>query len=137
MLKTTENIITYRRRYRSYIARDTVLDLLLLDDRNPRALIFQMDRMRDHIADLPQERGAYRLRIEERLILEASTRLRLSDTATLCRQEPPGQAYPHLAALLNDMRRLMEQTSEAISHAYFIHTPKLHQLTGRSRGPAA
>ncbi len=135
VLQTTENIITYRRRYRSYIARDTVLDLLLLDERNPRALIFQLDRIRDHITDLPQERGAYRLRLEERLILEASTRLRLSDTENLCRQVSPGDGYPHLAALLNDMRRLMEQTSEAISHAYFIHTPKLHHLTGRSTEP--
>ncbi|MGD8267128.1 MAG: circularly permuted type 2 ATP-grasp protein [Desulfobacterales bacterium] len=136
VLQTTENIITYRRRYRSYIARDTVLDLLLLDDRNPRALIFQLDRIRDHITDLPQERGAYRLRLEERLILEASTRLRLSDTESLCRQASPDDGYPHLASLLKDMRRLMEQASEAISHAYFIHTPKLHQLTGRSREPA-
>ena len=135
VLQTTENIITYRRRYRSYIARDTVIDLLLLDDRNPRALIFQLDRIQAHIADLPRERNGYRVQPEERLALEASTRLRLSDTAHLCQRDTSTDRYPHLAALLGGIRGLMEQVSETISHAYFVHTPKLHQLTGRKREP--
>ncbi|MDJ0990262.1 MAG: circularly permuted type 2 ATP-grasp protein [Desulfobacterales bacterium] len=137
VLQTTENIITYRRRYRSYIARNTVIDLLLLDDRNPRALIFQLDRIQAHIADLPKERKGYRVRPEERLALEAATRLRLSDTDQLCRRDTATDRYPHLAALLDDIRGLMEQVSETISHAYFVHTPKLHQLTGRKPEPGA
>ncbi len=137
VLLTTENIITYRRRYRSYIARDTVIDLVLMDDRNPRALIFQLDRIQAHITDLPRERNGYRVRPEERLALEASTRLRLSDTAQLCRRDTATERYPHLGALLDGIRGLMEQVSEAISHAYFVHTPKLHQLTGRKTEPEA
>ncbi len=135
VLLTTENIITYRRRYRSYIARDTVIDLLLLDERNPRALIFQLDRIQAHIADLPRERKGYRVRPEERLALEAATRLRLSDTAHLCQRDTASDRYPHLAALLDGIRSLMEQVSETISHAYFVHTPKLRQLTGRKPEP--
>jgi uncharacterized circularly permuted ATP-grasp superfamily protein/uncharacterized alpha-E superfamily protein len=137
VLLTTENIITYRRRYRSSIARDTVIDLLLLDDRNPRALIFQLDRIQAHIADLPKERNGYRVRPEERLALEAATRLRLSDTAHLCQRDAATDRYPHLAALLDGIRGLMEQVSETISHTYFVHTPKLHQLTGRRPEPGA
>jgi uncharacterized circularly permuted ATP-grasp superfamily protein/uncharacterized alpha-E superfamily protein len=135
VLLTTENIITYRRRYRSYIARDTVIDLLLMDDRNPRALIFQLDRIQAHIADLPRERNGYRVRPEERLALEASTRLRLSDTAQLCQRDTATDRYPHLAELLDGIRGLMEQLSEAISHAYFVHAPKLRQLTGPKPEP--
>ncbi len=135
VLQTTENIITYRRRYRSYIARDTVIDLLLLDDRNPRTLIFQLDRIQAHIADLPRERKDYRVRPEERLALEATTRLRLSDTAHLCQRDTATDRYPHLVDLLDGIRGLMEQVSETISHAYFVHTPKLHQLTGRKPEP--
>jgi uncharacterized circularly permuted ATP-grasp superfamily protein/uncharacterized alpha-E superfamily protein len=137
VLQTTENIITYRRRYRSYIARDTVMDLLLLDERNPRALIFQLDRIQSHIADLPRERDGYRVRPEERLALEASTRLRLSDTDHLCQLDVSGVGYPNLTALLKDIRRLLEQISETISHSYFVHTPKLQQLAGSPMEPAA
>jgi uncharacterized alpha-E superfamily protein len=137
VLATTENIITYRRRYRSDMARDTVLDLLLLDDRNPRALIFQLDRIHDHVADLPLERGGYRVRREERLALEASTRLRLSDPDQLGQLDDDGARYPHLAALLTDIHQLMEQASEVVSHTYFAHTPKPHQLTDRLLEPGA
>jgi uncharacterized circularly permuted ATP-grasp superfamily protein/uncharacterized alpha-E superfamily protein len=129
-LLTTENIITYRRRYRSTMARNTVLDLLLMDDKNPRALIFQLDTIEAHIADLPKERGAHRIRPEERLALEATTRLRLSDTDQLCVPDDARRAYPHLEALLGEVRQLLERLSEAISHAYFIHAPKSRQLSG-------
>ncbi len=129
-LLTTENIITYRRRYRSAMARNTVLDLLLMDDKNPRSLIFQLDMIDAHIADLPKERGAHRIRPEERLALEAATRLRLSDTDQLCVLDEARRGYPHVDTLLSEMRRLLERLSEAISHAYFIHTPKSRQLSG-------
>ena len=129
-LLTTENIITYRRRYRSTMARNTVLDLLLMDDKNPRSLIFQLDTIGSHIADLPKERGTHRIRPEERLALEAVTRLRLSDTDQLCVPDDTHRGYPHLETLLGEMRQLLERLSEAVSHAYFIHTPKSRQLSG-------
>lgn len=129
-LLTTENIITYRRRYRSTMARNTVLDLLLMDDKNPRSLIFQLDMIDAHIADLPNARGAHRIRPEARLALEATTRLRLSDTDQLCVLDDARRGYPHAETLLAEMRQLLERLSEAISHAYFIHTPKSRQLSG-------
>ena len=61
VLISTENVITYRRRYRSYMELETVLDLLLLDDRNPRSLLYQLDRLQEHIALLPRESQKYRL----------------------------------------------------------------------------
>lgn len=129
-LLTTENIITYRRRYRSTMARNTVLDLLLMDAKNPRALIFQLDTIEAHIADLPKAHGVHRIRPEERLALEATTRLRLSDTDQLCVPDDACCGYPHLEALLGEVRHLLERLSEAISHAYFIHAPKSRQLSG-------
>ncbi len=129
-LLTTENIITYRRRYRSTMARNTVLDLLLMDDKNPRSLIFQLDMIDAHIADLPNASGAHRIRPEARLALEATTRLRLSDTDQLCVLDDARRGYPHAETLLAEMRQLLERLSEVISHAYFIHTPKSRQLSG-------
>jgi uncharacterized alpha-E superfamily protein len=129
VLLTTENIITYRRRYRSYMALNTVLDLLLMDDKNPRSLIFQLDRFQAHIGELPKERGNYRVREEERLALEAVSRIRLSDIDALCESSADTGGHRRLGALLKEIRRLLEKASDAIAHAYFIHTPKSKQLT--------
>jgi uncharacterized alpha-E superfamily protein len=130
VLRTTENIITYRRRYRSYLARNAVLDLLLMDDKNPRSLIFQLDQIQAHIADLPKERGGYRIREEERLALEATTRLRLSDIGKTCEMDEACDDHGQLDILLKDIRRLLENASQVLSHTYFIHTPRSRRLEG-------
>jgi uncharacterized alpha-E superfamily protein len=52
VLAANESLVTYRRRHRSDIALDAVVDLLVGDDTNPRGLSFQLDRMREHMAAL-------------------------------------------------------------------------------------
>ncbi|WP_373500191.1 circularly permuted type 2 ATP-grasp protein [Desulfococcus sp.] len=121
VLISTENVITYRRRYRSYMELETVLDLLLLDDRNPRSLIYQLDRLQEHIALLPRESQKYRLSEEEQLILKATSRLRLSNTARLSEPAVGSRRHGRLESLLGNLHKLLAQTSEAISQIYFSH----------------
>ena len=52
VLAANESLVTYRRRYRSDIVLDAVVDLLVGDDSNPRSLTFQLDRLREHMAAL-------------------------------------------------------------------------------------
>jgi len=52
VLAANESLVAYRRRYRSDVDLDAVLDLLLRDDSNPRGLAFQLDRLREHVAAL-------------------------------------------------------------------------------------
>ena len=49
--------MAYRRRYRSDVDLDAVLDLLVHDDANPRGLAFQLDRLREHVAGLAWHDG--------------------------------------------------------------------------------
>ncbi|MEE4357446.1 MAG: circularly permuted type 2 ATP-grasp protein [Desulfococcaceae bacterium] len=121
VLITSENIITYRRRYRSYMEMVTVLDLLLMDERNPRSLLYQLDRLQEHIADLPRERDTYRLSEEERLMLKAVSRLRLCHTPHLAEISDRSGEYKRLDGLLDSIRRLLEKTSETVSQNYFSH----------------
>jgi uncharacterized alpha-E superfamily protein len=53
VLTAMESLVEYRRRYRSDLALDAVLDLLLADDTNPRSLAFQLDRLTEDLAALP------------------------------------------------------------------------------------
>ncbi|MFT3853522.1 MAG: circularly permuted type 2 ATP-grasp protein [Ilumatobacteraceae bacterium] len=52
VLAANESLVTYRRRYRSDVVLDAVLDLLVGDETNPRGLAFQLDRLREHMAAL-------------------------------------------------------------------------------------
>lgn len=98
VLTVAESIISYRRCYRSPAQLETLLDLLLLDVRNPRSAAYQVNRA---IADLRGRPGGgdQRLRAEQRLPLEASTALRLRDTTALVAVEVLGER-PVLDALL-------------------------------------
>jgi uncharacterized alpha-E superfamily protein len=53
VLTATESLVEYRRRYRSDLALDAIVDLLLVDDANPRSLAFQFDRLTEDLAGLP------------------------------------------------------------------------------------
>jgi uncharacterized alpha-E superfamily protein len=52
VLAANESLVTYRRRYRSDVVLDAVLDLLVGDETNPRSLAFQLDRLREHMSTL-------------------------------------------------------------------------------------
>ena len=43
LLELSDNIVTYRARYRALPEWLPVLDLLLLDESNPRSILFQLD----------------------------------------------------------------------------------------------
>ena len=58
VLSANESLVAYRRRYRSDVDLDAVIDLLVHDDANPRSLAYQLDRLREHVAALAWSDGA-------------------------------------------------------------------------------
>ena len=58
VLGANESLVAYRRRYRSEVDLNAVIDLLLRDDANPRSLAYQLDRLREHAAGLAWSEGA-------------------------------------------------------------------------------
>ena len=53
LLEAADSSITYRSRYLTSLQPDLVIDLLLIDDANPRAVAFQLNRLKDHVTGLP------------------------------------------------------------------------------------
>ena len=53
-LELADSFITYRSRYRLAPMLPLVLDLLLLDESNPRSIAFQLAALSRHIDSLPQ-----------------------------------------------------------------------------------
>lgn len=52
-----DSVMTHRRRFALVTARETVVELLALDEMNPRAIRFQLDGIRDQLSHLPGATG--------------------------------------------------------------------------------
>jgi uncharacterized circularly permuted ATP-grasp superfamily protein/uncharacterized alpha-E superfamily protein len=139
VLAAAESILTYRRRYRSHAQLETVLDLLLVDDGNPRSLVFGLDRLCDNLDALPVGPDR-RLREEQRLVLEASTALRLADTGALATQVESGHR-PALDSFLALLRGKLVEAGDAVDRVHFVHPLPRSSLVGpadsRVRGNGA
>lgn len=118
-LTAAESIITYRRRYRSRAQLETALELLLLDEGNPRSLAYQLARLTDDLAALPAV-GGQRLRPDQRLVLEASTALALADLEQAATADDLG-ARPELDALLSRVLDLLLAAADELDDAHFEH----------------
>ncbi len=133
-LSTHESLITHRRRYRSYLQMESVLQVVVMDEGNPRSLSFQLDRLRRNLERLPRRRLDRRMSAEERIGLEMSTRLKLVDTRELSRLDPDG-GYQNLLELTNFIEERLMMLSETLNQYYFSHTQGAQQLAPlRGRG---
>ena len=98
VLTAAESIITYRRRYRSQAQLETLLDLLLVDEDNPRSVGHGLVRLADDLDAMPPGADG-RLREDQRHLLRVSTALRLCETASLAETDDHGRRHA-LEALL-------------------------------------
>jgi len=55
LLAVADSSITYRRRYLAGLHPAAVVDLLLVDESNPRAVLFQIEALREHLLHLPRD----------------------------------------------------------------------------------
>lgn len=78
-----DSVMTHHRRYRVETTRDTVIDLLALDDDNPRSILFQVNRMRMLASELPFAEVAGRPGQLMRAILTAQTSLTVADPSDI------------------------------------------------------
>lgn len=109
LLELADSQITYRIRYVMQAARIPVLDLVLLDDGNPRALAFQADRIREALSALPGHAPAGMLAPADRLASRLASELETADAGAL-----------DIEAIMGYEQALM-RISDEIALAYFTH----------------
>jgi uncharacterized alpha-E superfamily protein len=131
VLIAAESIITYRRRYRSHAQLGTLLDLLVIDSDNPRALAYQLDELATDVRLMRRPDRALSLSDPERLVLEASTVLRVADTALLAAPREDG-THPELDDFLTRILELLSRTAAAIEGDCFVHLLPLHSQPASS-----
>ena len=127
LLEVADSGITYRRRYLASLQGAAVVDLLLMDETNPRAVAFQLVAIGDHLSQLPREALRGRRSTEDRLVLASLSRLRLADVEAICTLDAQGRR-PGLEGLLHELNRELPALSDALSSSYLNHAIVARQL---------
>jgi uncharacterized circularly permuted ATP-grasp superfamily protein/uncharacterized alpha-E superfamily protein len=108
-----------------------LLDLLLLETENPRALIYQLDRLLDHVAQLPRLEPETRVPEHARHLEEARAALRLAVIDDWI--DPEGGMRTGLEAALAAQQQALTAAYQALFAHYLAPAPML-PLIGRVRG---
>jgi uncharacterized circularly permuted ATP-grasp superfamily protein/uncharacterized alpha-E superfamily protein len=133
LLEVSDSIMTYRARYRTAFQLAPVLDLLLLDESNPKSLVFQLSRLAAHVEELPRQSERRYAGAEERMTLAMVTAARLLDlTALACSSGSPENDGP-LARFLESMEEQLLQFAQQLNAHYLTRvtaTPHFSVLQG-------
>lgn len=118
LLELGDSFMTYRSRYLTTPLVAPALDLLLLDETNPRSAAFQLEELAEHCRLLPSE-GPHRTP-EQRLVLRMLTSLQLAEAVALAELDATGRRTA-LAGLLNELAAGLPELSDVIGRTYFAH----------------
>lgn len=117
-LEQNENLITYRRHYRTTPQIGSVLELMVASEINPRSLVFYLEQANQHLDRLPPPVQSEMLQPAMLRIRQVRSELLQKETLTV---GPEGELD-----FLPSVREVLEQVSSVVSSAYFSHTT-LHQ----------
>ncbi len=133
LLEIGDSYMTYRSRYAVTPMAVPVVDLLLLDESNPRSLAFQLVSLEGHLAELPHD-GPYRSPAQ-RKVLGLLTELRLADPDRLVEEEEGGRLEAFFARARGDLAAV----SDLVARSYFVlaETPTSTFATRRGEPPEA
>ena len=129
VLAMTDSLMTYRRRYASAVQAGAVLDLLLLDESNPRSVGYQLVQIRDQVANLPRKKPLPHRSAEERIILETLTTLRVTDLERYSTSSWDADMDETLGQLFAGLSTRLLALSETLSRDYFSPIEVQQQLT--------
>jgi uncharacterized circularly permuted ATP-grasp superfamily protein/uncharacterized alpha-E superfamily protein len=117
-LELADCFITYRSRYRLKPMVAPVLDLLIMDESNPRSLGYQLAALNKHIDTLPKTGDVGGRTEVQRMSLGMLNDVRLADLQQLADHDVGGQRTT-LVTLLHAQLDRIPQLSDAITRRYF------------------
>lgn len=83
LLEVGDSAMSMSRRYAVSLSRETVLDLLAMDQQNPRSVLYQLTDMKEHIDVLPGAREHGHMSELARSVLKVHTALEIATPETL------------------------------------------------------
>jgi uncharacterized alpha-E superfamily protein len=131
ILEVVDNTITFRSRYNLLPHVPAVFDLVLLDDKNPRSVLFQINQLAKHFRHLPQERENAP-ESGKNLLQGCAARLNRADARELA-TKPEGWPDSQVGQAIRETLRDLPKLSDAIAASYFAHSAI--SRTGRGIAP--
>ena len=119
VLDVADSSLTYRRRYVTHFEVAAVVDLLVADETNPRAVAFQICAIEEHLSALPRESTHPHRNPDRQTALKLRTQLKLIDLRPAC--TPTAGRRNVLDDLLTGAIEDLATISESLSHMYFSH----------------
>ena len=122
LLEISDSIMTYRGRYRTTFQLAPALDLLIMDETNPKSLAFQLSMLSEHVEHLPKQTARRFAAPEERLALEMLTGIRLLDLASInCGNDDDD--HGHLDSFLDRTEASLLEFEQHITVHYLSRIP--------------
>lgn len=121
ILEIADSTLTYRSRYNLVPNLMAVYDLVLLDDTNPRSLLFQLLQLEKHLQRLPGKTAQGPASPDKRLLLQTLNALKLLDPNEL---GVPGTVLnlSDTAGVLALVNESMPRLSELLAVTFFEHS---------------
>ncbi|HEY9197106.1 MAG TPA: circularly permuted type 2 ATP-grasp protein, partial [Mucilaginibacter sp.] len=123
VLMCHESLVTYRYLYRSTLQLPGVLNLLIVNEDNPKSVAFLIAKVDEHLAHLPESDQDGGLSPARKKLLEALTVIRLCDVTQMV---SPGEAnnftHKELSLFLHKLITILGQASTMIFESYFSPT---------------
>ncbi|MBA4608639.1 circularly permuted type 2 ATP-grasp protein [Aeromicrobium sp. Marseille-Q0843] len=132
VLQAAESAITHRRRHRGVVRGASVLDLLLLDESNPRSLLFNLRAIDASLATLPGSSGSTR---PERLVDDLLEELDRLDVAALMAID--GENRPNFVRFAQATAQQLMRLSDAVAEVHFATGPTPRSLAFATVGSGA
>jgi uncharacterized circularly permuted ATP-grasp superfamily protein/uncharacterized alpha-E superfamily protein len=131
VLEVVDSSITFRSRYTLLPSVPAVFDLVLLDDKNPRSVLFQIRQLARHFEHLPRERENAP-DSGKSIAVKCLARLNQTDARELA---APAERWKksEVSTAIRETLEALPKLSDAISASYFAHSAI--SRTGRGGEP--
>ena len=120
VLEVVDSSITFRSRYNLVATVPAVFDLVLLDDKNPRSVLFQINQLVKHFAKLPDERedapGS-----GKNILAKCLARLNETNVSELTKANAD-KGKSELSTVIHETLMTLPKISDAIAASYFAHS---------------
>lgn len=122
LLELADSTMTYRGRYQASPRLPAVLDLLLCDDSNPRAALFQLCALEEHMRHLPDHGDDRLLTRDQRITTSVGAELKLADSVALSLSKNRFDVRADLDRLLKRVDQGIDSLADHIQRHYFSHS---------------
>jgi uncharacterized alpha-E superfamily protein len=128
ILSSNESLVNYRYKYKVHLQLPLVLELMLLDENNPRSLVYQVVRIKKYLESLPKALINKQAQEHIRLAVTLYNQIKSADKDQLSLIGKDEAIYENLDNFLADMYTFLTTIPSAISKTYFKHTQPQKQL---------